>query len=67
MKLKFKLALISSLLIATFFWQVDTAAASADCYVYSEDVGMVCSTIEQPTSFSEPVEVKNSFLSHGIC
>lgn len=63
MNWKLKLALISSLLVAGFFWQVDTAAASADCYVYSEDVGMVCSTIEQPTTFTEPVEVKNSFLS----
>lgn len=62
MKFTYKLALFTSFLVAVFFWQVDTVAAAADCYVYSEDVGMVCSTIQQPTTFTKPETPQDSFL-----
>lgn len=47
------------------FWQTNIASASsaeANCYYYSEEVGMVCDTAVQPTAFVEPVHLENSFL-----
>ncbi|MDA0244807.1 MAG: L,D-transpeptidase [Chloroflexi bacterium] len=46
-----------------FLAQVDTAAANVGCYLYSAEVGMVCSAAEQPLPiFAAPVQPLNSPL-----
>jgi hypothetical protein len=44
--------------------QVDTASANVGCYMYSAEVGMVCSTAEQPLPiFATPIQPRNSILN----
>lgn len=45
------------------FWQTGVASADVGCYVYSEEVGMVCSAVQQPVeTFVNPTPVQYSFL-----